>query len=152
MRKVDVATRERQNRAVKLRGLGANYDQIAETLGYSDKSGARKAVMAGLDRATVETVNEMRVLMTERLDMMVMRCLEAFLQGDLTQVRNIVMIEKRRADLWGLDAVRTVQVTGVDGRAIETDVGQLLLSRLQALSPATGDSDIQGAIEVTSVE
>lgn len=146
MRKIDVETTERQIRAVKLRGLGASYDQIAETLGYSNRSGAWKAVKAGLDRAVVESVKEMRVLQAERLDLMVMRCLEAVLNGDLDQVRNVIAIEKRRADLWGLDATRTVEITGADGGAIETDVGQLLIERLKSLSPA----DTQTAIDTTA--
>ena len=146
MRRLDVETTEKQIRAVKLRGLGASYDQIAETLGYSNRSGAWKAVKSGLDRAVIESVTEMRVLQAERLDMMVMRCLEAILNGDLDQVRNVIAIEKRRADLWGLDATRTVEITGADGGPVETDVGQLLIERLKALAPP----DQTGAIDTTS--
>lgn len=133
MRKVDIETTEKQIRAVKLRGLGASYDQIAETLGYAHRASAWKAVKSGLDRAVVESVKEQRVLMNERLDLMVMRCMEAFLQGDLTQVKNVIAIEKRRADLWGLDASRVLEITGAQGGAIETDIGQVLIDRLRAL-------------------
>ena len=44
MRKLDVATAEKQRRALQLRNVGIGYDRIADELGYSDKSGAWRAV------------------------------------------------------------------------------------------------------------
>jgi len=68
---------------------------------------------------------------------MVTRCLQAVLNGDLDQVRNVIAIEKRRAELWGLDATKTIEVTGQDGGAIQTDLGQVLIDRLHALSASS---------------
>jgi len=131
---MNVEVIQKQQKALRLRNLGASYDQIAEQMGYFDRSGARKAVKACLDRAEFEPVMEQRFIQSERLDMMVTRCLQAVLNGDLDQVRNVIAIEKRRADLWGLDASKTIEVTGQDGGAIQTDLGQVLMDRLRSLS------------------
>lgn len=134
MKRMNVEVIQKQQKALRLRNLGASYDQIAEQMGYFDRSGARKAVKACLDRAEFEPVMEQRFIQSERLDMMVTRCLQAVLNGDLDQVRNVIAIEKRRAELWGLDATKTIEVTGQDGGAIQTDLGQVLMDRLRSLS------------------
>lgn len=134
---MNVEVIQKQQKALRLRNLGASYDQIAEQMGYFDRSGARKAVKACLDRAEFEPVMEQRFIQSERLDMMVTRCLQAVLNGDLDQVRNVIAIEKRRAELWGLDATKTIEVTGQDGGAIQTDLGQVLIDRLHALSESS---------------
>jgi hypothetical protein len=127
--------------------MGATYEQIAKELGYANKGGAYKAVKAGLHEAIVESAMEMRVVQNDKLDLLLSRCLTAFMGGDLDQVKNILAIEKRRADLWGLDASKQVAVTGADGGPIQTDVGQVLLERLRQLGDGAGD-----AIEVSSDE
>jgi len=134
VKRMNVEVIQKQQKALRLRNLGASYDQIAEQMGYFDRSGARKAVKACLDRAEFEPVMEQRFIQSERLDMMVTRCLQAVLNGDLDQVRNVIAIEKRRAELWGLDATKTIEVTGQDGGAIQTDLGQVLMDRLRSLS------------------
>jgi len=134
VKRMNVEVIQKQQKALRLRNLGASYDQIAEQMGYFDRSGARKAVKTCLDRAEFEPVMEQRFIQSERLDMMVTRCLQAVLNGDLDQVRNVIAIEKRRAELWGLDATKTIEVTGQDGGAIQTDLGQVLMDRLRSLS------------------
>lgn len=157
MRKVDVEVANKQRQALQLRNLGASYETIAEQLGYADKSGAYRAVKAALDRAVIEPAFEQRQIMAERLDLMTRRCIEAFIQGDLDQVRNLLAIEKRRAELFGLDAKKNIEVTGPGGNPIQTDVGELLLMRLRALaesdeplsplSAPTPDNNVLEAIE-----
>lgn len=139
MRRLDVQTAQKQQRALRLRNLGVSYEAIADELGYAGKSGAWKAVKAALDRAVIEPAREQRILQSERLDLMVSRCLQAVLSGDLEQVRNVLAIEKRRADLWGLDAPKNVEVVGSNGGPVQTDVGALLLERLRHLNPALND-------------
>lgn len=147
MLKLDAQLQQKRERAIRLRTMGATYDQIAKELGYSNKGGAYKAVKAGLHEAIVESAMEMRVVQNDKLDMLLSRCLTAFMSGDLDQVKNILAIEKRRADLWGLDASKQVAVTGADGGPVQTDVGQVLLERLRQLGEVVSD-----AIEVSSDE
>lgn len=148
MRHLDVEVADKQRRALRLRNLGASYDQIADELGYAGRSGAWKAVKAALDRAVIEPAMEQRVIQSERLDLMVMRCLGAVLNGDLEQVRNVLAIEKRRADLWGLDAPKNVEVLGAFANVgQQVDVAGVIMERLQAL--AAIDTN---AIEPTQTE
>lgn len=134
----------KQITALQMRNLGYSYDAIADRLEYANRSGAWKAVQAALNRAVREPAREMRIIQAERLDILVNKCMAAVLTGDLDQVRNVLLIEKRRADLFGLDAKLGVEITGPEGGAIQTDVGQLLMDRLASLSPARNfiDADL----------
>ena len=143
MRRLDIETAEKQRKALRLRNLGISYDQIADELGYASRSGSWKAVKTALDRSFIEPAREQRLLQSERLDMMVTRCLQAVLSGDLDQVRNVLAIEKRRADLWGLDSARNVvEVVGSQGGPIQTDVGALLIERLRSLAGISIENDM----------
>jgi hypothetical protein len=133
MRRLDVEVAQKQQRALELRNVGVNYDRIAAELGYKDRSGAWRAVKAALDRAIVEPAQEQRILQNNRLDLLTRQALAAVLAGDLDQIQNVLRIEKRRSDLWGLDAPKNVEVSGPAGAPIRTDVGELLLERLKAL-------------------
>ena len=134
MRKLDVATAEKQRRALQLRNVGVGYDRIADELGYSDKSGAWRAVDAAVKRSVVEPAEHQRVIMAERLDTALQRVMDAILRdNDLDQVVNLIRIEKRRAELFGLDAPKGYQITGADGGPVETDVGTILRERLTAM-------------------
>ena len=134
MRKLDVATAEKQRRALQLRNVGVGYDRIADELGYSDKSGAWRAVDAAVKRSVVEPAEHQRVIMAERLDTALQRVMDAILRdNDLDQVVNLIRIEKRRAELFGLDAPKGYQITGADGGPVETDVGTILRERLSAM-------------------
>lgn len=144
MRKLDVDTAEKQRRALQMRNVGIPYDRIANELGYSDKSGAWRAVDAAVKRAVVEPAEHQRVIMADRLDTLLQRSMDAFLRGDLDQIPNLLRIEKQRADLFGLNAPRGFEISGVDGGAIQTDVGQLLKEKLSALN--------ERAIEVEAIE
>lgn len=135
MRRLNIEAAQKQQRALELRNLGVGFDRIASELGYADRSGAWRAVKAALDRAVVEPAHEQRIIQSQRLDMLVRQALQAVLAGDLDQIPNVLRVEKRRAELWGLDAPRAVEVSGPDGGPLKTDVGALLLERLQALTP-----------------
>lgn len=133
MRRLDVATAEKQRQALKMRSVGYEYERIATDLGYADKSGAWRAVKAACDRAVIEPAREQRMIMADRLDILLQRTLRAVLEGDLDQVTNVLRVEKRRAELFGLDAPRGFEVSGPGGDPIQTDVGEILRERIAAL-------------------
>jgi hypothetical protein len=60
--------KDKQLQALTLRKAGATYEQIAEAVGYRDKSGARKAVEAALRETLREPAEEVRELERMRLD------------------------------------------------------------------------------------
>lgn len=63
-----VATASRRLRCVELAGEGKTYEQIAAEVGFSNKSSARKAVVAALGARQVDAVDELRRLEVSRLD------------------------------------------------------------------------------------
>ena len=64
--RVDVALRRSQ--AVRLRSAGASFQEIADQLGFRDRSGAYRAVATGLRSVLVENVDLLRTLDSARLD------------------------------------------------------------------------------------
>ena len=68
---IERAGRERE--AIILRTAALSYEEIAERLGYSDRSGAKKAVERGLSRWMREADEELRAVMLERLEVVVRR-------------------------------------------------------------------------------
>lgn len=65
---------EREIEAIRLKAAGLTYEQIAQRLGYNDRSAARKAVMRALaDRVDKrdDEADELRQLELERLDRLI---------------------------------------------------------------------------------
>jgi len=53
-------------------------------------------------------------------------------------VNSAVKVSARKAALFGLDAPRQVEIAGEDGGPIITDVGRILLDRLEQLENSPG--------------
>ena len=83
-------------------------------------------------------MGSLRMVQNEQLDDLWRRCFAAIAQGDLSQTDRALRILKRRADLWGLDAPRQHEIAGPNGSAIRTDVGDLLIARLEELRDRQG--------------
>ena len=89
---------ERRTRAVELARSGMSYDDIAQRLGYANRSGAWKAVQASLKAVQADTVDEYRALSLDRLEAMLAVVWPAAMDGDLkavAAVRRIVDAECR---------------------------------------------------------
>lgn len=68
IRSLDTATKD--TLAARLRATGTSYKVIAARLGYTNESGAYKAVQRALAAVPVEDVTELRALECERLDVL----------------------------------------------------------------------------------
>lgn len=68
LRTLDAATKD--TLAARLRATGASYKVIAVKLGYTNESGAHKAVQRALAAVPVEDVAELRAIECERLDVL----------------------------------------------------------------------------------
>jgi len=66
MRRGTVEARYRWQRALDLRNAGVTYQQIAEVLGYSDRSAARKAVVAARREIIRDQAQEQLLIETAR--------------------------------------------------------------------------------------
>lgn len=132
---------DRYRRVVQLRTAGVTFDQIAETLGYASRSGAKEAYDAALRRWGRVTVDEHRELEDVRLEELWRRTFARIADADsddefVKLISAAVRVSKRRADLLGLDAPRQVELAGKDGGPVETDIGEVLRQRVAALDAA----------------
>lgn len=109
---------ERQRQALALRMAGASFDEIAESLGYADRGGAHKAIMAAIESTLREPAEGVRELELKRLDRLLMAAWKAATAGDLQAIAVCLQIMKRRADFEGLDKAKKLEHTGPGGKAI----------------------------------
>lgn len=103
-----MATRLRESEAAQLRMQGFTYEDIALALGYSDRSGARKAVERAVSNLGREEAEEVRRLQYERLNGMLAAVYPAATTRggrSLHQaVRSSLAVMDQIDRLWGLDA------------------------------------------------
>jgi len=99
-----MAAAERERQALELRKQGSTFDQIAQAVGYADRSAAYKAVMRGLKATLREPADEVRALYLERLDY-VMQCMAPRMaEGNPQAAAAYIKALERQAALLGLDA------------------------------------------------
>lgn len=107
-RPVNIAVRERAQKALEIRKTGANFDDIARRAGYANRSGAYKAVRDAMDRITQEPAEAVLKLELERLDALLAAYWGKALGGDVQAFDRVLRVMERRARYLGLDApVRT---------------------------------------------
>jgi hypothetical protein len=94
----------RQTEALMLRQAGNTFEQIAAKLGYSDRSGARNAVLAALRENVSEPNAEMKALELSRLDALHATLWPLARTGELGAVDRVLKVMERRAKILGLDA------------------------------------------------
>ena len=137
MRSIDPQTAARHRRVVELRIAGLTFDEIATDIGYAGRQSAKKAYDTALRRWAIEGVEQQRIIQSARLDTLWQFAYEAVQAGDLSQIGNCLRIEKRRAELWGLDQPRTHHLR-VEPPAFDTRPGDLLLKKLEELRERQG--------------
>ena len=133
MKQVNPTTAERYRKVIDLKMAGLTFERIAQEVGYKDRSGAKRAYDAALERWAIDTVEQQRIIQTERLDRLFYEAFnQAITSGDLNAIDRCLKIEKRRAELWGLDAPRQHETSGPGGAAlaIRTDIGEVLMRKL----------------------
>jgi hypothetical protein len=141
--KPDVAERYRQ--VVQLRAGGATFEEIAERVGYAGRQSAKEAYDAALRWWGRESVDNLRLVEGERLELLWRRVFGQIVANPdmepgemIALVNSAVRVSARKSALFGLDAPKQVEVTGADGGPVVTDVGQILLERLEALEQGNG--------------
>lgn len=104
-----ITAAERQRRALQMRKSGSTFDQIAKAVGYSNESGARKAVFTALKKLVQEPAEELKKLELERMDVMIQSLWPDVLQGKPRSIEVALKVMDRRAALLGLDAPKQVE-------------------------------------------
>ena len=129
-----LAVVEKQRKALDLRTAGATYGFIAQQLDYKNESSARKAVTSILDEYKLDNVELLRVRHAIELDSL-RRALIANARNaqggeyQLKVVDRILAIEKREAELFGLDAPTrgvTVDVSAMSDEELEAAYQRLM--------------------------
>jgi len=103
---------QRQMAALHLRAAGANYEEIADKLGYSSRSGSWKAVSSAMQKLRQEGAKEARMLQVQRLDELLLGIWQKAKKGDPRAVRAALAILERQARLMGLDAPSRLELAG----------------------------------------
>lgn len=107
---------EKKRLALEMRAQGKSYQEIADALGYADRSGPWELVQTALREMVQEPADIVRQLELERLD----RALEALWpqvqRGDVLAIDRLIKIMDRRSRYLGLDAP-TKQVLAGDEEA-----------------------------------
>ena len=132
---------DRYRKVVELRRVGWTFDEIADHVGYADRSSAKRAYDAALKRWGTAAVEEVRASEGERIDQLWRRVSTAIAQlgadADPNQLailtNSAIRISNARRQLFGMDAPRQVEISGQDGGPLRTDVGEILRERLRQL-------------------
>ena len=132
---------ERYRKVVELRRVGWTFDEIADHVGYANRSSAKSAYDAALRRWGTAAVEEARASEGERIDQLWRRVSTAIAQlgpdadpNELATLTNsAIRISGARRQLFGMDAPKQVEISGAAGGAIRTDIGEALRERLRQL-------------------
>ena len=91
----------RTQKAIEMRGMGVDYDYIAQELGYADRSGAWRAVNRGMKRVTYEKVSTYREMALIELDIMAEKLWPAVTAGNFWAINKSLQISEKRLRLVG---------------------------------------------------
>lgn len=146
--KISLVAAEREKRAVALRITGMSYEQIASDMQLANASVAWKIVQRALKRSVAESVDELRTLDAQRLDVLLAAIWDKAKEGRLFAVDRALLILQRRAELLGLDAPKKIAPTNPDGTEeyaalndsdILRELARLIdLGRARAATPVDG--------------
>jgi hypothetical protein len=141
--------------------MGMTFDIIAERVGYASRQGAFEAYRAALKWWGKDAVDEARQLESERLERLWQSSMAqlgaaereaievtygsggqeertvVFAPDVLAAVNGAINVSRRKSSLLGLDAPRQVELAGLDGGPVVTDIGELLRERMEAVTPGS---------------
>ncbi|MGI9459094.1 MAG: hypothetical protein ACR2NF_03770 [Pirellulales bacterium] len=141
---------DKYRKVVQLKTAGATFDEIADQVGYSSRSGAKMAYDRALKWWGRESVDELRTVEGERLEQLWRKLFARILADGQLDVGEIALlvnsalrVSQRKSALYGLDAPRQIEVAGQDGQPIVTDVGEMLRERMEEAQRATSNGVAQ---------
>lgn len=133
----------RQESAVALRVAGANYSEIARTLGYRNATEARRGVEEALARSVGDEDREqMRFLEGRRIERILRSIFPRATNEDdpeqLAAARVALMLIDRHSKLYGLDAPTQVEVYNPSQIEIQAWLSKTV-DHIKSVSPAEAD-------------
>ena len=119
-RRIDAIHRQQQ--ALELRMAGRTWQEIADTLGYANHTGAIAAVRTALQSTLQPPADHFRSLTLERLTKILQVHWPLMLQADPVSTRLCLQVIGDIRELRGLDSPAKVEHTGADGAPIRHEV------------------------------
>ena len=113
---------QKQQQALEMRIAGHNWQEIADTLGYSDHSGAFRAVESALQKTLKAPSEEYRIITLERLTTVLKTFWPGMLGGDIQAGKMVLQTVSDIRKLLGLDAPVQMEHSGPDGNPIQHEV------------------------------
>jgi hypothetical protein len=147
---------ERQREAVELRMAGHTWQTIADTLGYSNHTGAIHAVEAALKRTLEPATSSFRALTLERLTKILHVFWPMMLQGDYAAARTVMQATADIRKLMGLDSPIQVEHGGngvpIQHEVVNIDLGDItealgVLAEVGAIRMAPAQRQLEGAVD-----
>lgn len=119
---------EREKAVLELRKTGANWRQIAEAVGFTHASAARKAYLRAYDRTLQAPADELRDLELDRLDRLQMAYWKDAVEGNLKAADYVLRVVQVRARILGLEAPQKIraEVVTYDAGAIDADIERII--------------------------
>ena len=153
-RRIDAV--ERQRKAVELRLAGHTWKTIADTLGYSNHTGAIHAVEAALKRTLEPSTSTFRALTLERLTRVIQTFWPLMLQGDYAAARTVMQATGDIRKLMGLDSPIQVEHGGsgvpIQHEVVSIDLGDVtealkVLAEVGAIRMAPDTPQLEGGVD-----
>jgi hypothetical protein len=96
----------RRSRAVELRVAGWKNEEIARELGYANRGTVSRVIRQTLEAREVDSVDTLRRVECDRLDLLQASLWDRAMQGHLPSVRGVLLVIQARAHLLGLSDAR----------------------------------------------
>lgn len=107
----------KRRRALALHNGGATYEEVAEKVGYANRSAAYNAVKKARGEAELESSEEELSRELSRLDMMARSLWPKVVKGDTKAVTALLAVQKQRVGLLGFDGSMSESVKESLGEA-----------------------------------
>lgn len=119
---------QRELTVLELRKTGAGWRQIAEAVGYSHASAARKAYLRAYDRTLQAPADELRDLELDRLDRLQMAYWKDAVEGNMKAADYVLRVIQVRARILGIEAPQKIraEVVTYDAGAIDADIERII--------------------------
>lgn len=111
---------KRRSEALDYRLQGFTFEQIGESMGVSAVR-AFQLVTEGLTTIQTENAQQVKDIEVKRLDLLTTAYMQNATQGDVVAANMVIRLSERRAKLLGLDGPIKHELTGKDGKPIETE-------------------------------
>jgi hypothetical protein len=104
--------KDRQRRAIEMRLTGMGLQDIADQLGYSDASGAFRAIKRGMEKSVREPAEQLLTMELMRLDDLLQAHFPLAKSGDTRSAELVLKVMERRSKYLGMDAPEKIDLTG----------------------------------------